>query len=50
MSGVIDVRGVEFSYPDGRKVLQGVDLSLQPGEILVCRVPPHRNDPPTPTF
>ncbi|WP_369211643.1 ABC transporter ATP-binding protein [Streptomyces flavofungini] len=30
----IDVEGVWFAYPDGADVLQGVDLSVRPGERL----------------
>ena len=32
MSGAIDIRGVDFSYPDGRKALQGVDLGIGAGD------------------
>jgi len=28
----IEVAGLEFSYPDGRQALRGVDLSIAPGE------------------
>jgi cobalt/nickel transport system ATP-binding protein len=39
MSGVIDIRGVEFSYPDGRKVLNGVNLSIAAGERVAVLGP-----------
>jgi cobalt/nickel transport system ATP-binding protein len=32
MHHTIEVHGLEFSYPDGRKALRGVDLSVAPGE------------------
>ena len=39
MSGVIDIRGVEFSYPDGRKALHGVDLEIAAGERVAILGP-----------
>ncbi len=39
MSGVIDIRGVEYSYPDGRKVLNGVDLAIAAGERVAILGP-----------
>ena len=39
MSGGIDIRGVEFRYPDGRKALHGVDLEIAPGERVAILGP-----------
>jgi cobalt/nickel transport system ATP-binding protein len=39
MSGVIDIRGVDFSYPDGRKALDGVDLAIGAGERVAILGP-----------
>jgi cobalt/nickel transport system ATP-binding protein len=39
MSGVIDIHGVDFSYPDGRKALHGVDLAIGAGERVAILGP-----------
>ena len=39
MSGVIEIRGLEFSYPDGRKALHGVDLDVAAGERVAILGP-----------
>lgn len=39
MSGVIEIRGVDFSYPDGRKALHGVDLEIGAGERVAILGP-----------
>lgn len=39
MSVVIDIRGLEFSYPDGRTVLHGVDLAIAAGERVAILGP-----------
>ena len=36
---VLDVRGLEFSYPDGTRVLEGVDLSIGAGERVALLGP-----------
>ncbi len=35
MAPLIEVRGLEFRYPDGTDALRGVDLDLFPGETLI---------------
>ena len=32
---MIEVRGLEFRYPDGTHALRGIDLQLRAGETLV---------------
>lgn len=39
MSGVIELRGVHKSYPDGPHVLRGVDLRLDAGDFLAVTGP-----------
>lgn len=39
MSGAIDLKGVEFAYPDGRVALTGVDLSVHDGERVALLGP-----------
>ena len=39
MSGAIDIRGVEFSYPDGREALRSVDLQIGAGERVAILGP-----------
>ena len=39
MSGGIDIKGLEFSYPDGRRVLHGVDLEIAAGERVAILGP-----------
>jgi len=34
MATVIEIRGLSFSYPDGTRGLDGVDLDVHPGETL----------------
>ena len=35
MGTVIEIRGLEFRYPDGTHALRGIDLQLRAGETLV---------------
>lgn len=35
MAALIDVRALEFRYPDGTEALRGVDLSVSAGETLI---------------
>ncbi len=35
MAPLIEVRGLEFRYPNGAEALRGVDLDLFPGETLI---------------
>lgn len=39
MSKALDVRGLRFSYPDGREALSGVDLAIQEGERVAVLGP-----------
>lgn len=39
MSGAIEIKGVEFAYPDGRVALAGVDLTVQEGERVALLGP-----------
>lgn len=39
MSAGIQITGVEFSYPDGKKALNGVDLGIQAGERVAILGP-----------
>lgn len=32
MSGAVEIRGLRYSYPDGREALRGVDLAIAKGE------------------
>ncbi len=38
-AGMVEARGVEFSYPGGVRALAGVDLIARPGEVLVVLGP-----------
>jgi cobalt/nickel transport system ATP-binding protein len=35
MAALIEVRGLEFCYPDGTEALRGIDLELSAGETLI---------------
>lgn len=39
MSATVDIRGVHFTYPDGRVALRGVDLAIDPGERVAVLGP-----------
>lgn len=39
MSASVEARGLEFSYPDGRQALRGVDLSVPAGERVAVLGP-----------
>jgi cobalt transport protein ATP-binding subunit len=39
MSAGIEIQGLEFAYPDGRSALDGVDLSVGPGERVALLGP-----------
>lgn len=39
MSRALDVRGLRFSYPDGREALSGVDLAIDEGERVAVLGP-----------
>lgn len=39
MSSEVDIRGLEFAYPDGKAALQGVDLSIVAGERVAILGP-----------
>jgi cobalt/nickel transport system ATP-binding protein len=39
MSAKVEIRGVEFAYPDGKSALQGVDLDIEPGERVAILGP-----------
>lgn len=37
--GIMEVRGLSFSYPQGRGVLKGIDLIIEPGEFILLTGP-----------
>lgn len=39
MTLAVEVKGLRFSYPDGRQALSGVDLEVEPGERLAVLGP-----------
>lgn len=39
MTPAVEVKGLRFSYPDGRQALSGVDLEVEPGERLAVLGP-----------
>ena len=39
MSAGVEIRGLEFSYPDGREALRGVDLAVSAGERVAVLGP-----------
>jgi len=39
MTPALDVQGLQFSYPDGREALSGVDLAIEPGQRVAVLGP-----------
>lgn len=39
MEALIEVRGLEYTYPDGTQALRGIDFDLNPGETVVLLGP-----------
>lgn len=37
--GIMEVRGLTFSYPGGREILRGINLTMEPGEFVLLSGP-----------